>query len=99
MPRCKRIPTRWGQALGGGPLRHARRPGGRDQPPLRRLPAGRIADTGKPRSLASHIDIPRGAANFKIFTDTIKNVPTESFEMRTPDGGPPSATACARRAA
>lgn len=46
-----------------------------------------IADTGKPRSLASHIDIPRGAANFKVFADVIKNVPTESFEMTTPDGG------------
>lgn len=45
-----------------------------------------IADTGKPRSLASHVDIPRGAANFKIFADTIKNASTESFEMRTPDG-------------
>ena len=45
-----------------------------------------IADTGKPHSLASHVDIPRGAANFKIFADTIKNASTESFEMRTPDG-------------
>ncbi|MGB0749987.1 MAG: aldehyde dehydrogenase family protein, partial [Magnetospiraceae bacterium] len=44
-----------------------------------------IADTGKPQSLASHVDIPRGAANFKIFTDTIKNASTESFSMRTPD--------------
>ncbi|MBA1148775.1 2-hydroxymuconic semialdehyde dehydrogenase [Ectothiorhodospiraceae bacterium WFHF3C12] len=43
-------------------------------------------DTGKPRSLASHIDIPRGAANFKIFADLVKNVPTESFHMDTPDG-------------
>ena len=45
-----------------------------------------VADTGKPAHLASHVDIPRGAANFKIFTDTIKNASTESFEMRTPDG-------------
>ena len=45
-----------------------------------------IADTGKPAHLASHIDIPRGAANFQIFADTIKNMSTESFEMRTPDG-------------
>ena len=45
-----------------------------------------IADTGKPSHLASHIDIPRGAANFQIFADTIKNMSTESFEMRTPDG-------------
>ncbi|MGB0671980.1 MAG: 2-hydroxymuconic semialdehyde dehydrogenase [Rhodospirillales bacterium] len=45
-----------------------------------------IADTGKPKSLASHIDIPRGAANFKIFADVVKNVPTEAFQMDTPDG-------------
>ncbi len=49
--------------------------------------AAEVADTGKPVSLASHIDIPRGAANFKIFADVIKNVPTETFEMATPDGG------------
>ena len=48
--------------------------------------AAELADTGKPRSLASHIDIPRGAANFKIFADIVKNVPTESFHMTTPDG-------------
>jgi len=42
-------------------------------------------DTGKPKSLASHIDIPRGAANFKVFADAIKNVPTESFRLDTPD--------------
>jgi aminomuconate-semialdehyde/2-hydroxymuconate-6-semialdehyde dehydrogenase len=46
-----------------------------------------IADTGKPLSLASHIDIPRGAANFKVFADLVHNVPTESFRMTTPDGG------------
>lgn len=44
------------------------------------------ADTGKPMSLARHIDIPRGAANFKIFADVVKNVPSEFFEMETPDG-------------
>lgn len=48
--------------------------------------AAECADTGKPRSIASHIDIPRGAANFKIFADVVKNVPTEFFEMATPDG-------------
>ena len=48
--------------------------------------AAEIADTGKPKSLASHIDIPRGAANFKVFADMIKNVPTESFFLETPDG-------------
>jgi aminomuconate-semialdehyde/2-hydroxymuconate-6-semialdehyde dehydrogenase len=46
---------------------------------------GEIADTGKPHHLASHLDIPRGAANFKIFADVVKNVPSEFFEMSTPD--------------
>nr|BAH90341.1 2-hydroxymuconic semialdehyde dehydrogenase [uncultured bacterium] len=45
-----------------------------------------VLDTGKPRSLAKHVDIPRGAANFKIFADLVKNVPTESFMLDTPDG-------------
>jgi len=48
--------------------------------------AAECADTGKPRSLASHIDIPRGADNFKVFANVIKSVPTEFFEMATPDG-------------
>lgn len=43
-------------------------------------------DTGKPQSLARHIDIPRGAANFKVFADMVKNVPSEAFRMETPDG-------------
>jgi len=45
-----------------------------------------VADTGKPVSLASHIDIPRGAANFRIFADVVKNVSGEHFDMSTPDG-------------
>ena len=44
------------------------------------------ADTGKPVSIANHIDIPRGAANFKVFADLVKNVANESFETPTPDG-------------
>ncbi|MBL8351471.1 MAG: 2-hydroxymuconic semialdehyde dehydrogenase [Burkholderiaceae bacterium] len=48
--------------------------------------AAECADTGKPMSLARHIDIPRGAANFKVFADVVKNVPTEFFELATPDG-------------
>ncbi|MEE8171539.1 MAG: 2-hydroxymuconic semialdehyde dehydrogenase [Alphaproteobacteria bacterium] len=45
-----------------------------------------ISDTGKPKSLAAHIDIPRGAANFKVFADLVKNVGSEHFSMPTPDG-------------
>ena len=44
------------------------------------------ADTGKPKSLASHLDIPRGAANFRIFADLIKSVGTEAYMQETPDG-------------
>ena len=43
-------------------------------------------DTGKPKSLASHIDIPRGASNFKVFADAYKSVANESFMLDTPDG-------------
>ncbi|MDI3323603.1 2-hydroxymuconic semialdehyde dehydrogenase [Pontibacterium granulatum] len=43
-------------------------------------------DTGKPRKIASHIDIPRGAANFKAFSETLANHPTEAFKLDTPDG-------------
>jgi aminomuconate-semialdehyde/2-hydroxymuconate-6-semialdehyde dehydrogenase len=47
-----------------------------------------MADTGKPKKLAAHLDIPRGAANFRVFADLVKNVPTEFFEGPAPDGRP-----------
>lgn len=43
-------------------------------------------DTGQPRSMMEHAFIPRGAANFRVFADVIKAVPTEAFHMETPDG-------------
>lgn len=45
-----------------------------------------VLDTGKPASLASHIDIPRGAANFNIFADQVLTLSTETFRTATPDG-------------
>lgn len=48
--------------------------------------AAEIADTGKPRSLASKIDIPRGAANFQIFADQARSFGSEAFMQSTPDG-------------
>jgi len=45
-----------------------------------------MADTGQPRSMMAHAFIPRGAANFKVFADVVKNVATESFQTPTPDG-------------
>jgi aminomuconate-semialdehyde/2-hydroxymuconate-6-semialdehyde dehydrogenase len=45
-----------------------------------------MSDIGQPAHFIHHVDVPRGAANFKIFADVIKNVPSEFFEMSTPDG-------------
>lgn len=45
-----------------------------------------VADTGKPVSLASKLDIPRAAANFRVFADLIKMAGLESFQTETPDG-------------
>jgi len=45
-----------------------------------------VADTGKPVSLASHLDIPRGAANFRVFADIVRTYGTESYWLDTPDG-------------
>ena len=50
--------------------------------------AAEIADTGKPHKLASRLDIPRGAANFRIFADLVKNAGSELFESTAPDGRP-----------
>jgi aminomuconate-semialdehyde/2-hydroxymuconate-6-semialdehyde dehydrogenase len=43
-------------------------------------------DTGKPYGECSHVDIPRGIANFRVFADIVKNIPTEAFTMQAPDG-------------
>ena len=48
--------------------------------------AAEVADTGKPVSLASKLDIPRAAANFRVFADLIKTAGLESFQTETPDG-------------
>ncbi len=48
--------------------------------------AAEVADTGKPLALARHVEVPRAAANFRIFADIVKNVPNEFFETATPDG-------------
>jgi aminomuconate-semialdehyde/2-hydroxymuconate-6-semialdehyde dehydrogenase len=48
--------------------------------------AAEMADTGQPNHVMRHVFIPRGAANFKVFADVVKNVATEAFTMATPDG-------------
>lgn len=48
--------------------------------------AAEVADTGKPVALASRLDVPRAAANFRVFADMIKTAGLESFQTETPDG-------------
>ncbi len=45
-----------------------------------------VGDTGKPVALASKLDVPRAAANFRVFADLIKTAGLESFQTETPDG-------------
>ena len=45
-----------------------------------------VADTGKPVSLASKLDVPRAAANFRVFADLVKLSGLESFQTEIPDG-------------
>ena len=48
--------------------------------------AAEVADTGKPLVLAARLDVPRAAANFRVFADIIKTAGLESFHLETPDG-------------
>ena len=43
-----------------------------------------VADTGKPIALASKLDVPRAAANFRVFADLVKLAGLESFQTETP---------------
>lgn len=45
-----------------------------------------VQDTGHTRHFAGSIEIPRGAANFEIFANLLKNTGGEFFAMDTPDG-------------
>jgi aminomuconate-semialdehyde/2-hydroxymuconate-6-semialdehyde dehydrogenase len=45
-----------------------------------------VADTGKPIALAAKLDVPRAAANFRVFADAIKMAGIESFQTETADG-------------
>jgi aminomuconate-semialdehyde/2-hydroxymuconate-6-semialdehyde dehydrogenase len=45
-----------------------------------------VKDTGKPKKLAARLDVPRAAANFRVFADAVKMVGLESFQTQTADG-------------
>src|SRR5579864_6758402 len=48
--------------------------------------AAEVADTGKPITLASRLDVPRAAANFRVFADLLQTSGLVSFQTETPDG-------------
>ncbi len=48
--------------------------------------AAEVADTGKPISLAARLDVPRAAANFRVFADLITTTGLDSFHTETADG-------------
>jgi len=48
--------------------------------------AAEVADTGKPVALASRLDVPRAAANFRVFADLVKTAGVEAFQTETVDG-------------
>ncbi len=45
-----------------------------------------VRDTGKPVSFAGTVDIPRGAANFRIFADMLAGQHDEAYHQDTADG-------------
>jgi aminomuconate-semialdehyde/2-hydroxymuconate-6-semialdehyde dehydrogenase len=45
-----------------------------------------VADTGKPIALAAKLDVPRAAANFRVFADAVKMAGMECFQTETPEG-------------
>ncbi|MFD4374867.1 2-hydroxymuconic semialdehyde dehydrogenase [Streptomyces sp. NPDC058486] len=48
--------------------------------------AAECADTGKPRELASAVDIPRAVANFRSYADLLAGRSERSWHTPTPDG-------------
>nr|AAC33839.1 2-aminomuconic acid semialdehyde dehydrogenase [Pseudomonas oleovorans] len=48
--------------------------------------AAEMADTGKPHSMASSIDVPRGIANFRTFADILATAPVDSHRLDLADG-------------
>lgn len=48
--------------------------------------AAEVGDTGKPVALASRLDVPRGATNFRVFADLIKTAGVEAFQTEMADG-------------
>ncbi|MCD1648638.1 2-hydroxymuconic semialdehyde dehydrogenase [Marinobacter adhaerens] len=48
--------------------------------------AAEMADTGKPLSMASVVDVPRGIANFRTFADILATAPLDGHRLDLSDG-------------
>jgi aminomuconate-semialdehyde/2-hydroxymuconate-6-semialdehyde dehydrogenase len=46
-----------------------------------------VRDTGKPVALASRLDVPRGASNFRVFAELIRTAGVEAYRTELPAGG------------
>ena len=84
--RATPLAGRMGKLAGSETRGHAAQSSRMESKRDSRIFAAEVADTGKPVSLASKIDIPRGATNFRAFADIIKTAGLESFRTETPDG-------------
>lgn len=76
----------WGRMPAGGRLDLLGRVADRIMERFDEFLEAEIADTGKPVSWAKAVDIPRGAANFRLFANLVRNVPNESYQTDTEDG-------------
>src|ERR1700730_9691181 len=48
--------------------------------------AAEVADTGKPVALASRLDVPRAAENFRVLPDVNKPAPRKAFKTKSLNG-------------
>lgn len=76
----------WGRMSAGERATLLERVAARMEASREELLAAEMADTGKPRTLASRIDIPRGAANFRTFAQLLRAEGSAAFETPTEDG-------------
>ena len=83
---CKALRGEWGRLAVRERAARLRRVADAIEARFDSFVAAEVADTGKPIGLASRLDVPRAAANFRAFADLIANAGLESFQTETPDG-------------
>lgn len=76
----------WGDLDTAGRCRVLRRVADGIEDRFEEFVAAEVTDTGKPYTLASSIDIPRGIANFRSYADLALGRAEETYSTTTPDG-------------